>query len=141
MQENIIIVAVIGGISVMLILFVLSVADVFVVEPPPPAWEKPDDVVPNYENNTAIVTLRQGQKSGPVIVDYIRPTGEVMIERITPHAVGFSLVPVVMYEGETTSSCNARITLLDTSSNSATFEIVLTGGPCPICWHVFVRGY
>lgn len=125
----------------MLVLFVLVVTDVFVIEPPPPAWQRPDDVTPNYENSTAVVTLRQGQKSGPVIVDYIRPTGEVRIERLTPNVFDVDLVLVTMYAGDTTASCDARITLLDTAPDSATFEITLTGGPCPICWHIFGHGY
>jgi hypothetical protein len=103
--------------------------------------QQEEDVKPQYDSNdTAIVTLREGQKSGPVIFREVNWFGEVEIDfiqavRITDDIV----VPTTMRQGDVVSSCAYQeIRLLNVTADTATFKFVNGGGFCGgYCWHMY----
>lgn len=116
-----------------------------------PDWSRQDDVALNFKNDTAIVTLREGQKAGPIIVNLIRPDRRVVFDEIDEE------VPTVLRTGGATTVCEQvsaaasseqvpaltpgyRVEVLEVTSETARFEI--TKKVCclecrPICWHIY----
>lgn len=93
------------------------------------AMQRPDDIVPTYENDTAIVTLRQGEKSGPLIVTETRQD-RVKIELMQYGSE--RIVPAVLRIGDEAPFAwgYKEIVLLDATRDSATFKFV-KGSLCP----------
>lgn len=105
------------------------------------AMRQEEDVVPQYDaNNTAIVTLREGQKSGAVIFKEVTWFGEVKIDLLQtlPVTGGPSLVPSVLRAGDTVWSCEYdEIRLLNFTADTATFRFVAGGFCGGYCWHMY----
>lgn len=103
------------------------------------AVQREEDVRPEYDaNDTAIVTLREDQKSGPVIVKEISASGEVKINLLR-YGLDEGLVTTVLHRGERAFSCPYdEIRLLRVPDETATFRFKLVKGSyCPICWHMY----
>jgi hypothetical protein len=102
---------------------------------------RPEDVVPLYDvNDTAIVTLKVNQKSGPIILKEITLFGEVKVDSLTD-SCDIQVVQDVLQTGETVDSCwSVKTRLLNKTTDTATFEFVRgldTYGCCPYCWHMY----
>ncbi|MCI0558605.1 MAG: hypothetical protein MN733_08925 [Nitrososphaera sp.] len=107
---------------------------------------RPEDVKPQYDaNNTAIVTLKVNQKSGPLIVKEFTWFGEVKIDVLTYASCDTRVVQDVLQSGDLADSCGSiQVRLLNMTADSATFEFVETGssyGCCPYCWHMYRAEY
>jgi hypothetical protein len=140
-KDTIILAAAIGSIAAILVVFIVGVTGIL----DPKTANRRDDVSLDFVDGTAVVTLKQGQKSGPVIVTDIYVSnlrGEVKINRLDNTPTGIAVKPIVMRVGDQTQSEQAQmcsysqITLLNLTSNTATFEITRFGG-CPYCWHMY----
>jgi hypothetical protein len=105
------------------------------------AMRQEEDVIPQYDaNNTAIVTLREGQKSGAVIFKEVTLFGEVKIDLLQtlPVTGGPSLVPSVLRAGDRVGSCEYdEIRLLNFTADTATFRFVAGGFCGGYCWHMY----
>lgn len=135
-KDTLILVATIGSISAILVIFIASVTGALQPRPSIPAWAREDDVTPTYVNDTATVTLREGQKSGPIIVTFIKPNGRVVFDTISDVET-----PVVLSTGEATRTCDYHMVLLNVTTDTVTFEIT-RGDYCfeggyPYCWHMY----
>jgi hypothetical protein len=105
------------------------------------AAEQREDVIPQYDaNNTAIVTLREGQKSGAVILKEVTWFDEVKIDLLqtSPTTGGPNLVPSVLRAGDEVGSCEYHeIRLLNFTADTATFRFVAGGFCGGYCWHMY----
>lgn len=136
-QDTLILVVVIGSISAILVLFIVTVTGA--LQPSPSIIRaRHDDVKLDFDaTGTAIVTLQEGQKSGPVIVTYIEPYNAVTTAILTPTPATIEIVQVALYVGDDTNTCAYQeIRLLNVSADTATFKLV-RGGGCPYCWHMY----
>ncbi len=90
-----------------------------------------------YVNDTAIVSVKEGQKSGPVIVTHVEPDGRVNIDLLQGWVTGISVVPTVLHVGDVSWSCGYReIRLVNVTADAATFKFV-KGGACGYCRHMY----
>lgn len=147
-RDTVLIVAVLGLLSAVFVLFMVGITRA--LDPNPDREENlrrlavielEEDVKPQYNSDdTAIVTLIAGQKSGPVIFKEITWFGEVKIDllRTLPITGGPSLVQSVMRPGDTAYSCEYReIRLLNNTADTATFRFVAGGFCGGYCWHMY----
>ena len=145
-RDTVLIVAALGVVSAVFVLFMVGVTRALDPYPQREAdlrrlalIERPDDVVPMYVNDTAIVSVKEGQKSGPVVLNEVTWFGEVKIDLFAPGIGGTILLPTTMHEGDIVSSCAYQeIRLLNATDDTATFKFVNGGGFCGgYCWHMY----
>ncbi|HUH61314.1 MAG TPA: Hint domain-containing protein, partial [Candidatus Eisenbacteria bacterium] len=87
------------------------------------------------ENNGTVVTLGEGQREGPLLVQKILPDSIQGLEfREYPLATNIG-IPITMHVGDTASNgCTVELTLVKVSGSTATFlEKENQNRPCPIC--------
>lgn len=147
-RETVIIVVVICALSTAFAFFMIGIAAHSSRSSNAADWSRQDDATLNFENGTAIVTVREGQKAGPIIVNLIRPDGRVVFDEIDEE------MPTMLPTGGATTVCeflvdaaeiasDYRIEVLDVTSKTARFEITKgdycfeDGGPPYYCWHMY----
>jgi hypothetical protein len=91
-----------------------------------------------WETSGSIVTLKEGERSGPLLVEQIYSNyikGLNFVEYPISTGEGF---PITLHIGESASNgCTIMLTLLRTENEEkAVFlKTVDYDRPCPICWH------
>ncbi len=88
-------------------------------------------------NGETLVTLREGQREGPLLVLEIYPD-RVEGLNFPEYPVAFDKgLPITLRIGEKASNgCTVVLTLIKIQDGSATFlKIVDESRPCPICWY------
>ncbi|MFQ5969190.1 MAG: hypothetical protein ACE5J2_01660 [Nitrososphaerales archaeon] len=85
----------------------------------------------------SIVTLGEGQRHGPLLVQEIHPDRIIGLNFMEYPVAREEGLPITLYIGESASNgCTITLTLLGINDKTTTFlKIVEMNKPCPICWH------
>ncbi len=89
----------------------------------------------SQENNGIVVTLSEGQREGPLLVQKILPDSIQGLDfREYPLATNVGY-PITLHIGDSASNgCTVELTLVNISNNTATFlKKEYQNRPCPIC--------
>jgi hypothetical protein len=122
---GIIVIAVIG---IAAVLTILSMAGAF-----RPSINSTKYIQLDYKNGTATETLSSGESAGSVTVIAIIPYNSVIVSWAIPNAIDVDYRTVPVVKGQTLDNCAGKVTLMEISASTATFEFKRGVGGCPIC--------
>lgn len=143
----ILVAAIVAALAIALPIVVIQMTNIWrqpVNNPITDARDDPNYVAVNYLNNTAKITLREGQTTDFVSLVYVDDENQIaQFDLTSPECFGaISTEAHVLKAGENVTSCSVYVTLIDVPSpDSATLELRQGSCFCPICWHlVFGNG-